>query len=240
VFASSIWSAFPPRADVIVSDAWSSAYESACVGVLRLAGVRNPDSDPALEALLDETSAQLRNRWTGASRTDLLAVPELAAYAAYYRRFDKTYHVLLQLESVALKGKPLRARGALVAAMFRAELESGLLTAGHDARRLAGELTLDVVTAADRYAGIGGRDIDGAPGDMCIRDGIGIISSIVYGPDDRTRIRESTSEALFTTYAPPEIGRDRVARHLEALAAGVRVVAPDAVVESIEVFPQRS
>jgi hypothetical protein len=33
---------------VIFSQAWSSAYPGACFGILRVAGVRNPDSDPAI------------------------------------------------------------------------------------------------------------------------------------------------------------------------------------------------
>jgi DNA/RNA-binding domain of Phe-tRNA-synthetase-like protein len=197
--------------------------------------VRNPDGDVVLDALLDQTAAEIRDRYAGLTRTDLVARPELAAYATYYRRFDKTYHVLLQLESVAFKGKPLRARGALVAAMFRAELETGLLTAGHDADFLVGGLTVDLVAAGDRYTGIGGRPIEAAPGDMCIRDGAGIVSSIVYGPDDRSRLREETRAAVFTTYAPAGIGTDAVTRHLGAIAIGIRAVAPDSVVESMEV-----
>jgi DNA/RNA-binding domain of Phe-tRNA-synthetase-like protein len=203
-----------------------------------MAGVRNPENDAALDVVLDQTAARLRERWAGHARADLLATPEMAAYAAYYRRFDKTYHVLLQLESVALKGKPLRARGALVAAMFAAELETGLLTAGHDASRLEGELTLDVVEAGDRYVGIGGRDVEAAPPDMCIRDASGIISSVVYGPDDRTRLVESTTTAVFTAYAPAGVGSSAVTRHLETLAACIRVVAPHAVSESLEVIPR--
>lgn len=222
---------------MIVSPAWSSAYPGAHIGVLRIAGVRNPESEAALDAFLEKMAARLRDRWAGRSRADLLAVPEMAAYAAYYRRFDKTYHVLLQLESVALKGKPLRAHGALVAAMFAAELETGLLTAGHDASRLEGELTLDVVNAGDRYTGIGGREIEAAPSDMCIRDSSGITSSIVYGPDDRTRLIESTTAAVFTTYAPSGIDSRAVTRHLETLAAYVRLVAPDALIESLETIP---
>lgn len=221
-------------AHLTVSPAWTAAYPGACVGALRMTGVRNPDSDAALEALLDETAAGIRDRYAGMDRSHLLARPEFAAYATYYRRFDKTYHVLLQLESVAFKGKPLRARGALVAAMFRAELETGLLTAGHDADLLVGGLTVDVVAAPERYIGIGGRAIEAAPGDMCIRDDDGILSSIVYGPDDRTRLREETLAAIFTTYAPAGIGAEAVVRHLEAVALGVRVVAPDAVIESLD------
>jgi DNA/RNA-binding domain of Phe-tRNA-synthetase-like protein len=223
------------RLDLVASSAWIAAYPGAAVGVLRMSGVRNPESDAGLDALLDRTAEDLRARHAGQSRVDLLAGPELAAYAGYYRRFDKTYHVLLQLESVAFKGRPLRARGALVGAMFRAELETGLLTAGHDADLFVGGLTIDLVAAGDAYTGIGGRAIEAAPGDMCIRDGAGIVSSVVYGPDDRTRLGAETRAAVFTTYAPAGIGRDAVARHLEAIGAGVRVVAPDSVVEGLEV-----
>lgn len=224
---------------MIISEAWSATYAGSHVGLLRMAGVRNPDNDPAIDVMLDDTASRLRRRFGAGSRAHLMAVPELAAYAAYYRRFAKTYHVLLQIESVALRGKPLRSRGALVAAMFRAEVESGLLTAGHDAALLVGQLTLDVVAAGDRYEGIGGREIDATAGDMCIRDAAGIISSIVYGPDDRTRLRESSKAAVFTTYAPEGIGPAAITRHLEAVAAGVRVVAPGAGIELMEVVPKQ-
>src|ERR1035437_3066039 len=165
-------------ADVIVSHEWSFAYPDAHVGMLRMTGVRNPESDPGVDVLLENTGARLRARWAGHSRADLLALPALAAYSAYYRRFGKTYHVLLQLESVALKGKPLRARGSLVSAMFAAELDSGLLTAGHDAELLAGDLTVDLVASGDRYVGIGGREIEATPADMCIPDAVGSVSSV--------------------------------------------------------------
>jgi DNA/RNA-binding domain of Phe-tRNA-synthetase-like protein len=218
------------------TSAWHAAWPGARVGVLRIEGTRNPEADPALDALLDETAATLRQRFAGAGRADLLALPQIGAYAAYYRRFDKSYHVLLQLESVILKAKPLRARGVLVAAMFGAELETGLLTAGHDADLLEGPLIVDVVAPGDSYVGIGGREVAAARGDMCIRDGAGIVSSIVYGPDDRTRLRQETLAAVFTTYAPPGIGPDAVRRHLEIIATNVRTAAPSATVSSLAIL----
>jgi DNA/RNA-binding domain of Phe-tRNA-synthetase-like protein len=223
------------RLSLGMSRSWAGACPGALVGLLVVTGVANPDGHAALDALLDETAATLRDRYAGATRADLLARPELAAYASHYRRFDKTYHVLLQLESVVFKDKPLRSRGVLVAAMFRAELETGLLTAGHDADRLVGGLTVDLVAAGDHYTGIGGREIQAAPGDMCIRDGSGIISSIVYGPDDRTRLAADTRTAAFTTYAPAGISRDLMARHMDAIVAGVKVVAPYSVVKTTTV-----
>jgi DNA/RNA-binding domain of Phe-tRNA-synthetase-like protein len=216
---------------------WLQAGPDACCGAMLMSGLRNPESDAALDEALDGTAAELRAAHSGATRAELLASPVLAAYAAYYRRFDKTYHVLLQLESVALKGKPLRARGALVGAMFRAELRDGMLTAGHDATALAGGLTVDVVDSGDRYVGIGGREVSAAAGDMCIRDGTGIVSSIVYGPDDRTRLGPETRSAVFTSYAPGGIGPQAVRDHLAAIAESVRLFSPDASVGVVEIVP---
>ena len=89
-------------APLTASAAWIETCPAACVGAMAMSGLRNPESEPELEALLDETAAETPTRsYAGASRAELLARPGLAAYAAYYRRFDKTYHVLLQLESVA-------------------------------------------------------------------------------------------------------------------------------------------
>ena len=73
---------------------------------------------------------------------------------------------------------------------------------------------------------------------MRIRDWAGVTSSIVYGPDDRTRLSETTSRATFTTYAPAGIGREQVARHLDEVAVGLRLVAPDMTAESLEVAPE--
>jgi DNA/RNA-binding domain of Phe-tRNA-synthetase-like protein len=225
--------------DFTFSEEWAAAYPGACVGFLAMTGVRNPDRDDRMDALLDETTASLRRQFTAATRADLLARPVLAAYASHYRRFDKTYHVLLQLESVVFKEKPLRARGALVAAMFQAELTTGLLTAGHDLARLDGGLIVGVVKPGERYTGMGGREITASAGDMCIRDETGIVSSVVYGPDDRTGLLPETTGAAFTTYAPAGVGCDAVRRQLEAIADNIRLVSPEAATETLAVTQAR-
>src|SRR3972149_5587868 len=85
------------------------------------------------------------------------ALPRLQAYAAYYKRWGKTYHVQLQLESVALKGKPITRASALVSAMVASELEHLLLTAGHDLDAVAPPVTLTVAAGAEGYQLLGGR-----------------------------------------------------------------------------------
>jgi DNA/RNA-binding domain of Phe-tRNA-synthetase-like protein len=221
---------------VRLGDAWKRAYPEASVGILALNGVENPPEHAALAEHVQRIEDDIRTRWSGATRSDLLQLPELEAYRRYYRRFDKTYHVQLQLESVALKGRKLRANGSLVLAMFAAELQDLLLTAGHDLAAVSGELTVDMAIGGERYTGLGGRDLALQPGDMYICDEAGVLSSILYGPDDRTQIRPTTRQAVFCVYGPAGIEPDAMARHLDEIASNARLIAPGATVIHQQVY----
>src|SRR4030095_4146858 len=85
-----------------------------------------------------ETEARLRDRYRGPTRLDFTSLPVVAAYARYYKRFNKPEHVQLQLESIVLKGKSLPSVSPLVDANFAAEVDTLVLTAGHDATKRAG------------------------------------------------------------------------------------------------------
>ena len=71
---------------------------------------------------------------------------------------------------------------------------------------------------------------------MMIADAQGVISSVIYGPDRRTRITSETRQVLFTVYAPPGIGEQAVYDHLRDIQANVLLVAPEAQVEVLEVY----
>jgi len=215
---------------VQIADAWRTAYPGASVGILVMDGVENPSEHAALAEHVHRIEADLRSAWAGKSRADLNQIAEVEAYRGYYRRFDKTYHVQLQFESVVLKGRPLRSNGALVLAMFAAELNNRLLTAGHDLAAIEGDVSIDVAQGGERYVGIGGRDQTMQPGDMYIHDHLGVISSVLYGPDDRTRIVPGTRQALFCVYAPSGVPPEAVERHLSEIARNARLVAPAATI----------
>lgn len=220
---------------VVVADAWRRSWAGAAAGALVLRNVENPVGHPALEAWLAEREAELRVRFAGADRAALRAIPALDAYARYYRRYGKTYHVQLQLESVAWKGRPLPRASALVGAMVATELRHLLLTAGHDLAAIEPPVTLTVATGRERYRLLGGREQAPQAGDMMMTDGRGIISSVLYGPDERTALTPATRAVLFAVYAPPGIPAPAIARHLEDLGAAVRLFAPAAAVEGLEV-----
>jgi DNA/RNA-binding domain of Phe-tRNA-synthetase-like protein len=118
--------------------------------------------------------------------------------------------------------------------MSMAELKNGLLTAGHDLARVALPIRIEVGTGAESYVSMGGEERVPKQGDMMISDAKGILSSIVYGPDNRTAIGPDTKDLLFTVYAPAGIGTERVRSHLEDIRRFVAVVAPKAITETLE------
>ncbi len=219
-----------------ISQEWKYNYPDAYAGVLVLRGVTNPPHHADLDARKGELEARLRSRFAGLDRPALLQLPELQAYDAYYSRFKKTYHIQLQLESIVLKGKSIPAVAALVEAMFMAEMEDLLLTAGHDLDFLRLPLTLGAARGTETCMLMRGSEQILKAGDMYIRDGEGVISSIIYGPDQRTQIRPETKAAVFTAYAPAGISAQAVETHLRRIRENVLVFAPDAATEMLEVF----
>ena len=219
-----------------VTSAWNSAYPEAHAGLLVMHSVVNPPHHPVLESRKKALEERLRIQLSGQDRATIGSHPVLKAYNDYYRRFKKSYHIQLQLESIALKGKSIPSVAALVEAMFMAEMQDMLLTAGHDLDMLRLPLTLDVATGSEQYTLLRGEEQTLKAGDMIIGDQEGVISSIVYGPDRRTQITAETRNVLFTVYAPPGIGEQAVAAHLDHLRDNVMLVAPQAQVELLNVY----
>src|SRR5829696_7644310 len=146
-----------------VDPSWREAHPVASVGLIALRGVANPTSNDKLHDLASALESDARSRLGTVDRETIRAVPPLPAYAAYYKRWGQRYHVAMQLESVAQKGKPLPRVAALVEAMFIAELNNLLLTAGHDFDALALPIRL-AVGAGEGFAGPNGKE-------MTIKDG---------------------------------------------------------------------
>ena len=219
-----------------VTASWKAVYPGALAGALVMRNVSNPARHPELEQRKLALEENLRTRFSGQDRTAIASHPVLQAYENYYRQFKKTYHIQLQLESIVLKGKSIPSVAALVEAMFMAEMQDMLLTAGHDLDKLHLPLVLDVATGAEHYILLRGETQTLKASDMIIRDGTGIISSIIYGPDQRTQIVPETSNVVFTTYAPPGISEQTVIDHLEHNRQYVFLFAPQAQVELLRVY----
>ena len=98
---------------ISVTTEWRAAHPGAAIGLLGLSGIENARGSRELDNRKRQAEARLRERYRGWTRHELLSWPVMAAYVRYYKRFGKTYHVLLQIESITLKGKDLPHWGRL-------------------------------------------------------------------------------------------------------------------------------
>jgi len=216
---------------ITASEDWSSIHPDAVIGLLELSGVDNAQSSPALDERKREIEARLRERYRRFTRQDFLALPVMVNYREYYKRFDKTYHLLLQVESIVLKDKNLPDVSPLVGANFAAEVETFVLTAGHDVARLHEPVWIDVSRPGDQITQMNGAVTAMRVGDMIMRDAEGISCSIIYGQDNRSPISALTSHVLFVTYVPAGVTPEIVIAHLMRIEEHVRLFSPKAVLE---------
>jgi len=221
---------------ITLSESFTSQYPGAAIGVLAMENVSNPKSDEALSQRKLKLETNLRTRYGGYDRKELLEHPILSIYQSYYKRFKKTYHVQLQLESIVIKGKSIPNVAALVESMFMAELDNLLLTAGHDLDRVGLPIVADVANGDETYTKISNQDQTLKSDDMYIRDAAGILSSVIYGPDARTKINPETTRVLYTTYAPAGIPHELLIKHLKGITEIVQIFAPDATISLSQVL----
>jgi len=219
-----------------IAPTWKSTFPSAHAGVLVMRNVSNPAHHAELEKQKMDLEEHLRAQFAGQDRAAIASHPVLQVYGEYYKRFKKTYHVQLQLESIILKAKSIPAVASLVECMFMAEVKNMLLTAGHDLDKLQLPLTLDVTQGTESYTVMRGEEQIVKAGDMTINDQVGIISNIIYGPDQRTQITADTRNAVFTVYAPAGIDEQTITQHLQDMRDYVKVIAPQAQVDLLEVY----
>ena len=216
---------------ISVTDEWRKAHPGATIGVLELSGVDNGGASDRLNQRKHEIEARLREQYKGFTRPQFLALPVMAEYDRYYTRFSKTYHVQLQLESIVLKDKRLPDVSPAVDANFMAELETLILTAGHDGDKLREPIVIDVSRDGDQMTQMKGPSREIRPGDMIMRDAEGISCSIIYGQDARSPISPQTSRVLYVAYAPPGIPTEVVERQLRGIEEHLRLVSPALMVE---------
>ena len=217
------------------SSAWKNEYPGAAIGLLLMKNVASLKGKK-LEPIKREIEQELRSRLEGKDRNEIRNLDPIGAYTSYYKRYDKTYHVQLQLESIAFKGKMIPNSRPLVDIMFMAELKNFLLTAGHDWEAIKEPLLIDVAKGTERYVRMNGEEQELKAGDMMISDAQGVISCILHGPDQRTQITSATKNVLYTVYAPPGVKEDLIQSHLQDIESYIMLAGPDAHTEVLTVL----
>ena len=216
---------------ISATNEWRNAHPGGIIGLLELTGVENIHASSILDDRKRSTEASLRERYQNFTRQNFLALPVMSAYERYYKRFDKTYHVQLQVESIVLKGKNLPDVLPLVDANFIAEVETFVLTAGHDVAKLNEPIYIDVSREGDQMMQMNRSSKVIRAGDMVMKDAGGICCSIIYGQDNRSPISADTTHVLYVAYAPAGVPAELVDSQLQRIEENIRLFSPNVIVE---------
>ena len=216
-----------------IAPAAGEACPAALFGTLTVRGldVSGVGADTArtrLDALKEAGTARLKARHGQYERAAFVRSEPVCRYVGYYKRFKKTYPVLQQLESILLKGRGIPDAGAPVEAMFLAEVKNLLLTAGHDLDKIEGDLTVGLSAGTESCRGISGQERRLTAGDLYLSDEGGVLSSVLDGPDHRTRITDATRNVLYFVYGVDGVTEAQIRAHLEDIRACLAAVLPQA------------
>jgi DNA/RNA-binding domain of Phe-tRNA-synthetase-like protein len=218
------------------TDQWKTEHPDAYIGILVVKNVLNLPKQTDLDLAQKDLENELRVRYELMDRKAIREDSVYRAYDAFYRLFKKTYHVQLQLESIVFKGKNIFSPSTLVASMFMAELKTGLLTAAHDLSAVQLPLSGNISSGNEIYQRLDGSQQQLKAGDLFIQDQQGILSSVIYGPDQRTQIKSETNQALYTTYGPPGIDKHQIQVQLEILESYIKLFSPQVDREILQVI----
>lgn len=222
--------------DIKASRQWHSHFPGGHVGVLLVGNADNSKKSVVLNREKKVIESYLREQYSGFGRKDFSSLSVIQAYRRYYKRFKKSYHVQLQIESIVLKDRSLPNVSVLVDANFMAEMKTMVLTAGHDADLLAHPVRIDVTKKDDAFVRMNGKEKVLKPGDMMMTDGKGIVCTIIYGQDQRTAISKKTRRALYVAYAPDDVSKQKVHEQLDLIQKYVTCALPESKVELRQIF----
>lgn len=182
----------------------------------------SPDETVDFIYFKDSEIRKIKNKYTDYERKTFKQSEPVCHYVNYYKKFKKTYHVLHQLESIILKGKTIPNTLPLIQAMFLAEVKHILLTGGYDLDKMEQPFSFDIAEGGEKYTGVSGREIELTNNDIYLRDAKGIVMSIIYGQDDRTRITENTNNAMFVIEGVNGITKEQLINELYDLLKYLR------------------
>ncbi|MEH6841861.1 MULTISPECIES: hypothetical protein [Priestia] len=154
-------------------------------------------------------------------------------YYRYFKKYKKSYMVMLQAESFLLKGRPFPDVNLINQIAFLTELKTYTLIGSHDVDKIEGTLTIFRGTEKVAFTGMGGRDAHIYPGDISGKDDQDIIFSMIGGVDNRTYISPETRRAAYFVFGVDNMNIKVVTEALDMLEKYVLTLAPDAITERI-------
>jgi len=175
--------------------------------------------------LVEEELSVLRETYMEYDRKTVFGVNP---YVRFFKKFKKTYPVMMQFESVMFKGRPFPDYNPVAEVPFLMEIVSHVLSGTHDVDQIRGTVELYSATAKEEFPGMRGVPFHTYPGDFCGRDEEGIIFSFIAGADERTCARLDSRHVIYPVFGTPDLPVSVIRDAMDHLIRYIRVLAPDA------------
>lgn len=196
------------------------------IGILE---VRYPDQSEwdidGFEALKDKELAAIKEEGKEYDRDTWF---RQEPYFRYFRKFKKTFPVMMQVESFLLKDRPYPEGKYVNSVAFLTELKTRGLMGTHDEDKVIGDLVFYGETEKTDFPSLHGEVAHSYPGDATGKDDGGIIISMIAGADDRTCLNENSRNALYFAFGTPGMSEDVLNGYLDQLEVYAKTLAPTA------------
>jgi DNA/RNA-binding domain of Phe-tRNA-synthetase-like protein len=181
-----------------ISPAYEARYPGVAFGLTLISGCRPLTDSEAFDQYKRKLLRKMRKRETLAQISQ-----RVGTYDRFFHSFGYECPLPRHLKRTINSGFP--RYNLMVDAHFMAEMCAGILVAVTDYDRIEGDLLLDVALEGETAAGMGGRQFTTKEGEIVLRDEKAVICVLCQGADEKTRVRDDTSNVLFYSYAVPGI-----------------------------------
>jgi len=214
--------------DFYISTAYKARYPGVGFGLTLITGCKPVTDKPEYEQYRRKLLRKMRKRETLAEITK-----RIDTYDRFFQSFGFECPLPKHLKRTVNSGFP--QYNLLVDAHFMAEMCAGILVAVTDYDRIEGKLTLDVAREGESSNGMGGRPFTTKEDEIVFRDEKDIICVLCQGADEKTRVKDDSSNVLFYSYAVPGIDAVHLKEGL-AVAAETMERFGGGTLKGLEVF----
>ena len=184
--------------DFSISPGYQARYPGVGFGITLITNCRPVTDQQGYDQYKRKLLRKMRKRETLAEITE-----RINRYDGFFRRFGFECPLPKHLKRTVNSGFP--QYNLMVDAHFMAEMCAGILVAVTDFDRFDGRLLLDVAKAGEISKGMGQRDFVTKEGEIVLRDEKDIVCVLCQGADEKTRVKDDTTNVLFYAYAVPGI-----------------------------------
>ncbi len=215
-----------------ISPTYESRYPGVAFGLTLISGCKPLTESVEFDQYKRKLLRKMRKREVLAEISERIQM-----YERFFQSFGYECPLPQHLKRTIHSGFP--KYNLMVDAHFMAEMCAGILVAVTDYDRIEGKLTLDVGRDGETSAGMGGRQFITKEGEIVLRDEKDIICVLCQGADEKTRVKDDTSNVLFYSYAIPGIDATHLKEGL-TIAAETMVQFGGGTIIGLEVFVKGS